>query len=206
MADTKMTKSAGEHWVCSVLSRHGWAAALTRDGLERTDILAVQTQGPERQTIEVQVKSIRWMDDRGRWQLGVKSQQPALSQHEWYALVMLDPAELTAAPRTFIVPRNHAAAAAWIGHMDWLTDPHAPPGKRNAGPDQARVGVETFRSYEDRWDLLGTPTDEVHVMLPKRYRELAADPRVGLPDGHPWKEELPDWQASPFSGTVGQLI
>jgi hypothetical protein len=36
MADTKMTKSAGEHWVCSVLARHGWAAALTRDGLERT--------------------------------------------------------------------------------------------------------------------------------------------------------------------------
>jgi hypothetical protein len=60
-----MTKSAGEHWVCSVLSRHGWAAALTRDGLERTDILAVQTGGPGRQTIEVQVKSIRWMDDRG---------------------------------------------------------------------------------------------------------------------------------------------
>jgi hypothetical protein len=41
-----MTKNAGEHWVCSVLSRYGWAAALTRDGLERTDILAVQTEGP----------------------------------------------------------------------------------------------------------------------------------------------------------------
>jgi hypothetical protein len=59
MADTKMTKSAGEHWVCSVLSRYGWAAALTRDGLERTDILAVQTEGSGRQAIEVQVKSMR---------------------------------------------------------------------------------------------------------------------------------------------------
>lgn len=193
MADTKMTKSAGEHSVCSVLARYGWAASLTRDGLERTDILAVQTEGSGRQTIEVQVKSIRWMDDRGRWQLGVKSQQPALSQHEWYALVMLDPNKPTAAPRTFIVPRDHVAAAAWIGHMNWRTDPSAPPGTRNSGMDQARVGIDTVQAYEDCWDLLGTPTEEVPVMLPKRYRELAVDPRVGLPERHPWRKQLPEW-------------
>jgi hypothetical protein len=142
MADTKMTKSAGEHWVCSVLARCGWAAALTRDGLGRTDILAVQTGGPGRQTVEVQVKSIRWVEASGRWQLGVKSQQPALSLHEWYALVMLGPGAPTAAPRTFIVPRDHVAAAAWIGHMNWLTDLHAPPGRRNAGLDQAVSGSQ----------------------------------------------------------------
>lgn len=85
MADKKMTKSAGEHWVCSVLSRHGWSAALTRDGLERTDILAVQAEGPGRRTIEMQVKSIRSKAARERWLLGEKSQQPSLSQHEWYA-------------------------------------------------------------------------------------------------------------------------
>lgn len=43
MADTKMTKSVGEHWTCATLARHGWAPALTRDGMERTDILAVAT-------------------------------------------------------------------------------------------------------------------------------------------------------------------
>jgi hypothetical protein len=58
---------------------------------------------------------------------------------------------------------------------------------------QARVGIETVQPYEDRWDLLGTSTDEVPVMLPKWYRELAVDPRVGLPEGHPWKEKLPEW-------------
>lgn len=42
--------------MCLVLARYHWAAALTRDGLERTDIVAVQTGGPERQTIEVRVK------------------------------------------------------------------------------------------------------------------------------------------------------
>jgi hypothetical protein len=39
--DTKMIKTVGEHWVCATLARYGWAPALTRDGLERTDILAV---------------------------------------------------------------------------------------------------------------------------------------------------------------------
>lgn len=51
-----MTKSAGEHWVCSVLASAGWGAALTRDGLERTDILAVRADGTRRM-IEVQVKT-----------------------------------------------------------------------------------------------------------------------------------------------------
>ncbi len=32
MPDSKMVKSAGELWVCSVLARLGWGAALTRDG------------------------------------------------------------------------------------------------------------------------------------------------------------------------------
>jgi hypothetical protein len=41
MIDTKMVKTAGEHWACSMLARHGWAPALTRDGTERTDVLTV---------------------------------------------------------------------------------------------------------------------------------------------------------------------
>lgn len=38
-----MTKSAGEHWVCSILSRFPLGGCITRDGIERTDILAVQS-------------------------------------------------------------------------------------------------------------------------------------------------------------------
>jgi hypothetical protein len=30
-------------------------------------------------------------------------------------------------------------------------------------------------------------------MRPEWYRELAADPRVGLPEGDPWKKRLPEW-------------
>jgi hypothetical protein len=45
--DTKMVKTVGEHWVCATLARHGWAPALTRDGLERTDILSQSTAREE---------------------------------------------------------------------------------------------------------------------------------------------------------------
>jgi hypothetical protein len=76
--------------------------------------------------------------------------------------------------------------------MNWLTDPSARPGTRNTPLSQARVRFETVLSYEDRWDLLGTPTDSIPVMLPKQYRELAVEPRVGLPEGHPWKTKLPE--------------
>jgi hypothetical protein len=69
---------------------------------------------------------------------------------------MLDPDVRTKAPRTFIVPRDHVADAAWIGHMNWRTDPSATPGTRNSGMEQARVGIDTVLRYEDRLDLLGT--------------------------------------------------
>jgi hypothetical protein len=56
MPDTKLTKPAGEHWVCSVLARLDWGPALTRDGLERTDILAVRST-ETRRMVEIQVKA-----------------------------------------------------------------------------------------------------------------------------------------------------
>ena len=85
------------------------------------------------------------------------------------------------------------AAAAWIGHMNWRTDPSATPGTRNSGMEQARVGIDTVLRYEDRWDLLGGPTDDVAVLLPGSLRERAQLDRVGLPPGHPWATRLPEW-------------
>ena len=66
-SDTKLTGSAGEHYVCAMLARFGWAASLTRDGLARTDVLAVHSV--PREMIEVQVKTIR----TGSWMLGKKA-------------------------------------------------------------------------------------------------------------------------------------
>ena len=191
MVDTKQTKSIGEHHVCATLARFDWAPALTRDGLERTDILAVHTQG-DRPMVEVQVKSLRGSGDKVSWPLGPKSQSPALHDREWFVLVAipLDPLQPI---RNFVVPRNHVAAAAWIEHMNWLTEPGIAPGKRNVGVDRARSELATFTGYEDRWDLLLKPADTAPVLLPAAFHDWAQEDRVGLPPDHPWRANLPTW-------------
>ena len=190
VADTKMTKSSGEHWVCSMLSQYGWGAALTRDGLERTDILAVHTTAPGRPMIEVQVKSLNYVGPNSSWPLGTKSQGPSQSDREWFVLVLLGRTP-TDSPRSFVVPRDHVAAAAWIRHMEWLTEPGVPVGRRNVGPDRSRVEVPAFQQYENRWDLLLGSAHTAPILLPTRFWQLAQDPKIGLPADHPWRTKLP---------------
>ncbi len=128
MADTKQTKSIGEHAVAAELARRGWAPALTRDGLERTDILAVELS-ENRTMVEVQVKAARGRGSKLSWPLGEKSQQPALHPREWFVMVAIDE-QLSEPLRFFVVPRDHVAAAAWIEHMNWLTEPGIAAGVR----------------------------------------------------------------------------
>lgn len=194
--DTKQTKTIGEHHVASELARRGWAPALTRDGLERTDILAVLTEGENRRLVEVQVKTARGAAWKSiSWPLGPKSQGPSLHEREYFVMVAV-PHDLSQAPRNFILPRSHVAAAAWIEHMDWLTKPGIEPGKRNAPVERSRVLLTTFARYEDRWDLLLIDESKAPVLLPERFRALTKEKRVGLPAAHPWRKKLPTWEAT----------
>ncbi|UPL16132.1 hypothetical protein KV396_07630 [Microbacterium galbinum] len=192
VGDTKQTKTIGEHLVASELARRGWAPALTRDGLERTDILAVHT-GHTRRMVEIQVKSARsgrW--DKANWPLGDKSQQPSAHEREYFVMVA-SPQDVSLRPRCFVLPRAHVAAAAWIAHMDWLTTEGIPAGKRNAPVSSSRVSLPVFAAYEDRWDLLHVDESECPVLLPAIYRDYAQSARVGLPPGHSWWSSLPEW-------------
>lgn len=189
MVDTKLVKSAGEHWVCSTLSQLGWAVALTRDGLERVDILAVNVE--TRRTIEIQVKTASF-SRAPNWRVNTKAQQPAVTDREWFVFVALA-SQPWLAPRAFIAPRDHVAAAAWIRHQDWLTDPDVAPGRRNTGIEQARLEDWVLAGYENRWDLLAGAADAAPVLLPERFHGLARCERVGLPSKHPWLEALPSW-------------
>jgi hypothetical protein len=191
MADNKMTKTVGEHWACATLARHSWAPALTRDGIARTDILAVGTNLVDRPTVEIQVKTATDTGSRTSWHLGGVTRVIAASEHEWFVLVLLPKFPRT--PRGFVLPRDHVSAATWIVHENWRTDPSVLEGKRNAGLSQARIQLIIWQGYEDRWDLLGTPTSEVPVLLPGWLRQRAQEQRVGLPPGHPWHEALPQW-------------
>lgn len=161
--------------------------------MERTDILAVKAEGSERHLVEIQVKTARGENlKRISWPVGTKSQSSSRHDREFFVLVAV-PSDLAQQPRSFVVPRMHVAAAAWIEHMNWLTDPNVPTGKRNAPVDRARVSLGTFARYEDRWDLLDLGQSEVPVLLPAQYRELALSTRVGLPPGHEWRSGVPTW-------------
>jgi hypothetical protein len=192
MADTKLVKSAGEHWVCGVLSRLGWAAALTRDGLARTDVLAAHTESGR--MIEVQVKTASPVP-RTTFFLGGKGCDPARSEHEWYVLVAL-PVTAWGSPRAFVVPRDHVAAATWIRHMEWQTNPEVPPGTRNTPIRGARVDDWVFARYEQRWDLLEKNASGAPIMLPPRFRDWALGERVGLRGDHPWLDAMPEWDTN----------
>lgn len=193
MADTKQTKTIGEHHVAAELARRGWAPALTRDGLERTDILAVLADGTGRRLIEIQVKTARGPKmDSISWPLGPKSQAPSMHDDEFIVMVAV-PHDEHLQPRIFIVPRIHVAAAAWIEHMDWLTQVGVPAGQRNATVDRARVSLATFKDYENRWDLLKGGQRAASVLLPREYRALAMSDRVGLLPKHEWRRRIPEW-------------
>lgn len=111
--------------MCSVLAGLEWSVALTRDGMERTDILASHTNG--HRMIEVQVKAATFRT-KPNWPLGLKAQQVARSDREWFVLVVLG-AQPWETNRGFVVPRDHVAAAAWVSHMNWRTDPDVNSGQ-----------------------------------------------------------------------------
>lgn len=187
--DNKLTKSIGEHFTCAALAQEGWAASLTRDGLARTDALAVHTES--RRMIEVQVKTSTTFA-RPSWLLG--EVRPAESNREWYVLVALG-ASVRDRPRCFVVPRDHVAAGVWIGHMAWLTDPGVPAGKRNTPLTRSRAGAEVWTGYEERWEALNEENAQDEVRLPEWMRDAAREDRIGLPANHPWTRslELLDW-------------
>ncbi len=187
--DPKLVTAAGEHFVCAALAQLEWAPSLTREGLTRTDILAVHTRS--REMIEVQVKAMREVR-RPAWPLGRKGLVGDESGREWYVFVLL-PADVTRRPRCWVLPRDHVSAATWIAHESWRTSPGVPPGKRNAGVESARVAQDNLVRYEERWDLLGQPTCDVPVLLPEWMRAQISNVDVGLPDGHRWHLGIPSW-------------
>ena len=91
--DRKLRGSSGEHLVCGVLAQFNWAAALTREGVARTDVLAVNADTGK--TVTIQVKTT-WREKKLKtdrpvgWRLGMKDILPAAAPTEWYVMVKLE--------------------------------------------------------------------------------------------------------------------
>ena len=63
---------------------------MTRDGIERTDILAVMTKNEGRRLVEIQVKTARGPKfEYISWPLGPKAQDPISAEHEFFVLVAI---------------------------------------------------------------------------------------------------------------------
>ena len=81
--DRKLRGSSGECLVCGVLAQFNWAAALTREGVARTDVLAVNADTGR--TVTIQVKTT-WREKKPKtdrpvgWRLGEKDILPAAAQ------------------------------------------------------------------------------------------------------------------------------
>jgi len=135
--------------------------------------------------IQVQVKtSSTWQ--RPSWLLGAV--QLSEQRNEWFVLVALGATERDR-PRCFVIPRDHLAAAVWMGHNAWLHEPGVRPGRRNTPIERARTGADMLAGYEERWDLLGMKI--IPVLLESKWRERAAEDAIGLPPEHPWRIALP---------------
>ena len=156
----------------------------------RADILAVRAdmgaEQPERPMIEGQVKTMRH-HRKPMWPMGARGITPAASAREWYVFVLLGQ-DVRDRPRCWVVPRVHVVAGAWIGHMHWLTEPGIPAGQRNAPITQARIGLNVWGRYEERWDLLDQSAYDAPVLLPDWIMDKIGEPRMAFPEAHRWRQ------------------
>jgi hypothetical protein len=185
-----LIKSAGEHWVASVLSGLSWAAALTRDGLERTDVLAVHAT--KRIMVEIQVTAASH-PAQPNWRTNRKAQRPSVSRREWFVLVALAPPihgphTERSSFRGITSPRQHGFDIR-IGSPS----PEYQLASATRAWTRPASRIWVVAGYENRWDLLEVSSDVVPVLLPADFRALAKSTRVGLPLEHPWNANLPAW-------------
>jgi hypothetical protein len=175
-APTSQTGAAGEFYVAAQLSQRGWAASILLGNAPRTDILAQHAETGT--TIGVQSKAA---NGGGDFQVGVKGEIPSKpGQSEWFIFVGLGSPDTR--PKFFIVPRNVIAAFAWCSHQAWIkgTSRDGKPHKDNS---MRNISQSDLADYEERWDDLLLPPDEIPYWLPDWLWYWVDE--VGLPEGHP---------------------
>lgn len=72
--------------------------------------------------------------------------------------------------------------------MHWLTESGIPAGQRNAPITQARIGIDVWDRYEDRWDLLDHSAYDAPVLLPDWIIDKIDEPRIAFREAHRWRQ------------------
>lgn len=162
VAASTVLGAAGEHYVMSVLLRHGFIAALAPVGVPNSDIIVSDDIGDRLCAIQVKTRVEKGAD--GGWHMSRKHESIS-SPGLFYAFLDFGKT-LTAPPVCYIVPSAVVADVLRRSHATWL----ASPGKRGRErkdsdmrrfmPDYTRVGLEIgagpgwLEPYLEAWGTL----------------------------------------------------
>ena len=159
------------------LTRRLWAASVTPQGVERTDVLAQHLE--TRKVIAIQVKTAR---PGNHFRLSNKLEVPTDADNERVILVSLMNEDER--PDFYVIPRNVVAALIWVDHRRWLAQPSR-TGKPHVDSEQRNISPDQVPEYKDRWEWLHRPTTEIPYFLPDWFYPGAARRAFGLPANHP---------------------
>ncbi len=166
VAASTLIGAAGEHYVMSLLLRHGFIAALAPVGVPNCDIIVTDDIGDRLCAVQVKTRIEKGSD--GGWHMS-KKHESISSPGLFYAFVDFGKS-LTDPPACFVVPSEVVADVISRSHQAWLKTPGAKGQERNDTdfrrflPDFERKGVMIgcgrgwLEPYREAWAALAART------------------------------------------------
>lgn len=122
VAASTVLGAAGEHYVMSLLLRHGFIAALAPVGVPNCDIVVTDDIGDRLCAVQVKTRVDKGSD--GGWHMSRKHESIS-SPGLFYAFLDFGKT-LTAPPVCYVVPSAVVADAVARSHATWLSQPGKP--------------------------------------------------------------------------------
>lgn len=166
VAASTVLGAAGEHYVMSVLLRHGFIAALAPIGVPNCDIVVTDDIGDRLCAIQVKTRVEKGSD--GGWHMNVKHE--TISSPGLFYVFLDFGSTLTDPPTSYVVPSSIVADVVTRSHSTWLSQPGKLGRTRKDGklrrfmPDYTKVGLDIgagpgwLNQYRENWTQLAKAT------------------------------------------------
>lgn len=166
VAASTLLGAAGEHYVMSLLLRHGFIAALAPAGVPNCDIIVTDDIGDRLCAVQVKTRIDKGSD--GGWHMS-KKHEAISSPGLFYAFLDFG-TSLTSPPTCFVVPSDVVADVIRRSHQAWLKIPGAKGQEHNDTdfrrflPDFERKGLMIgcgpgwLEPYREAWETLAART------------------------------------------------
>ena len=166
VAASTVLGAAGEHYVMSLLLRHGYIAALAPVGVPNCDIVVTDDIGDRLCAVQVKTRVEKGSD--GGWHMSEKHE--GISSSGLFYVFLDFGKTLTDPPVSYVVPSAVVADVVARSHATWLSQ----PGKRGQErkdsnmrrflPDYNKMGLDIgagqgwLDQYRENWSLLEKAT------------------------------------------------